>query len=78
VILRRLRMTRAEAPSCHPIGSNAHFGTTFNHAQLAGRRGNSVDDLRKVAHDLFEDEFGSLKVDRPEIYEAFRQEGSSR
>lgn len=47
-------------------------------AELASKRGESVDHLRKLAHTLFVNEFGSLKVDHPEIYEAFLQEGSRR
>ena len=44
--------------------------------ELANEPGHSVDRLRKMAHSLFVDEFTSLKVDRPEIYEAFLQKGS--
>ena len=46
--------------------------------ELAGKRGETVDQLREMAHTLFADEFASLKVDRPEIYEAFLQAGSRR
>ena len=44
--------------------------------ELAGKHGESVDQLRELAHGVFADEFASLKIDRPEIYEAFRQKGS--
>jgi len=38
-------------------------------AELASKRGKSVDHLRKLAHTLFVNEFGNLEVDHPEIYE---------
>ncbi len=46
--------------------------------ELASVQGHSVDQLREMAHCLFVDEFTSLKVDHPEIYEAFLQKGSRR
>ncbi len=46
--------------------------------EMAELRGEPVDQLREMAHTLFADEFASLKVDRPEIYEAFLQAGSRR
>ena len=47
-------------------------------AELAEKRGASVDQLRGIAHALFADEFANLKVDHPEIHEAFLQAGSRR
>lgn len=47
-------------------------------AELAEKRGTSVDQLRGIAHALFADEFASLKVNHPEIHEAFLQAGSRR
>ena len=47
-------------------------------AELAEKQGETVDQLREMAHGLLADEFASLKVDRPEIYEAFLQAGSRR
>jgi hypothetical protein len=47
-------------------------------AELAVKRGASVDQLRGIAHALFADEFASLKVNHPEIHEAFLQAGSRR
>ena len=46
--------------------------------ELANEQGHSVDQLREMAHSLFVDEFTSLKVDHPEIYEAFLEKGSRR
>lgn len=46
--------------------------------ELANEQGHSVDQLREMAHSLFANEFTSLKVDRPEIYEAFLEKGSRR
>ena len=46
--------------------------------ELAGKHGESVDQLREVAHGVFANEFANLKIDRPEIYEAFLQKGSRR
>ena len=51
---------------------------TISLAELAGRRANSVDQLRKLAHTLLVNEFNSLKVDHPEIHEALFQKGSRR
>ena len=47
-------------------------------AELAARHGESIDQLRNLAHTLLENEFGSLKIEYPEIYEAFLQKGSRR
>ncbi len=47
-------------------------------AELAEKRGASVDQLHGIAHALFADEFANLKVDHPEIHEAFLQAGSRR
>ena len=46
--------------------------------ELAGRGGKSIDELRKLAHTLLANEFGSLKIDHPEIHEAIFQKGSRR
>lgn len=47
-------------------------------SKLAAKHGGSVDQLREMAHALFADEFSSLKVDHPEIHEAFLEKGSRR
>ena len=51
---------------------------TISLAELASRRANSVDQLRKLAHTLLVNEFHSLRVDHPEIHEALFQKGSRR
>jgi hypothetical protein len=46
--------------------------------EFASRRGDSIDRMREMAHNIFHDDFASFKSDHPEIYEAFVQEGSGR
>ena len=46
--------------------------------ELASMQAESVDQLRGMAHAVFADEFASLKISHPEIYEAFLQKGSRR
>jgi nucleotide-binding universal stress UspA family protein len=46
--------------------------------ELASEQARSVDQLREMAHALFVNEFASLKVDYPDIHEAFFQKGSRR
>ena len=70
------------------FGSRIKIRVLENHAEepsraismteLAGRRRESIDQLRKLAHTLLANEFGSLKIDHPEIHEAFLQKGSRR
>ena len=45
-------------------------------AELASKRGKSVDHLSKLAHTLFVN--GNLEVDHPEIYEPSSKKGSRR
>ena len=47
-------------------------------AELAAKEGESIDRLRNLAHTVLANEFGTLKIDHPEIYEAFIQKGSRR
>ena len=47
-------------------------------AELAAKQEESIDQLRKLAHTLLANEFGSLKIEYPEIHEAFLQKGSRR
>ena len=44
---------------------------TVSIAELVGKQEESIDQLRKLAHTLLANEFGSLKIDHPEIHEAF-------
>jgi hypothetical protein len=45
-------------------------------ADLANRQAESIDDLRNRAQTVLENEFNSLKAEKPEIYAALRQRGS--
>ena len=58
--------------------SAGHPSRAISLDELASRGVRSVDELRQLAHTLLANEFGSLKIEHPEIHEAFVQKGSRR
>ncbi|MEM0968789.1 MAG: zeta toxin family protein [Verrucomicrobiota bacterium] len=58
------------------INSTQSDPTTSNLEHLRDQQATSIDDLRDLAHAVFENEFQHLKHDRPEIYKAFVERGT--